>query len=188
MGAGFAYQNLGILHYSRRHVIGDRRRPASAQPITSKLLRCDWLGRIRLITTQAVRHLESYSFGSRTLFSPSEPFDLQVRYLDIYLFYVYDHTQLQIITHQRTCMSKDYLICGSWIHFLSSDYHSRPTSPSFPMLTTPSETAPNTCNKVTFGSLISWAVYNQLFCILIKNATHCTRHQINLSTLTQLFF
>jgi len=64
MGAGFAYQNLGILHYSRRHVIGDLRRPASAQPITSKLLRCDWLGRIRLITTQAVRHLESYSFGS----------------------------------------------------------------------------------------------------------------------------
>jgi len=27
---GFAYRNVGILRYSRRHVIGDLRRPASA--------------------------------------------------------------------------------------------------------------------------------------------------------------
>jgi len=30
MGTGSAYQNLGILRYSRRHIIGDLRRPASA--------------------------------------------------------------------------------------------------------------------------------------------------------------
>ena len=30
MGAGFAYRDLGILRYSRRHVIGELRRPASA--------------------------------------------------------------------------------------------------------------------------------------------------------------
>jgi len=30
MAAGFAYRNLGILRYSRRHVTGDLRRPAWA--------------------------------------------------------------------------------------------------------------------------------------------------------------
>ena len=29
-GTGFAYRNVGILHYSRRHDIGDLRRPALA--------------------------------------------------------------------------------------------------------------------------------------------------------------
>jgi len=36
LNAGFAQRNLGILRYSRRHVIGDFRRPASAQPTTAK--------------------------------------------------------------------------------------------------------------------------------------------------------
>ena len=61
MGAGFAYRNLGILRYSIPHVkdvTGDfRQRPASAEPITAKLLRCDWLCRIGILLTRAVRHL-----------------------------------------------------------------------------------------------------------------------------------
>ena len=59
---------LGLLLYSRRHVndvIGDfRPRPASASPITAKLLRCDWLGRIGLLLTPAVRHLAAHPFAA----------------------------------------------------------------------------------------------------------------------------
>jgi len=44
------------------YIIGDLRRPASAWPITAKLLRCDWLGRNRLIITRAVRHLATATF------------------------------------------------------------------------------------------------------------------------------
>ena len=62
MGAGFVYPNLGILRYSRLHVIGDRQGLALALPITAKLLRCDWLGRIRLIITWAVRDLAITTF------------------------------------------------------------------------------------------------------------------------------
>ena len=51
MSARFAFRNLGILRYSRRHVVGD--------------LWQWWVAR------------------------PSELLDWQVRYLDIYLFYVY---------------------------------------------------------------------------------------------------
>jgi len=50
MSARFAFRNLGILRYSRRHVIGDL-----------------WQWRVA---------------------RPSELLDWQVRYLDIYLFYV----------------------------------------------------------------------------------------------------
>ena len=57
--------------------------------ITDNLLRCGWLGRIRLITTRAVRHLAAYPFGSDRWLQPSEMFGWQVMYLDIYLFYVY---------------------------------------------------------------------------------------------------
>ena len=45
MSAGFTYQNLAILCYSRRHIIGDHRRLASL-----------WL--VKLIITQTVRHFE----------------------------------------------------------------------------------------------------------------------------------
>jgi len=93
MGAGFAYRNLGILRYSRRHVndvIGDfRPRPASAKPITAKLLRCDWLGRIGLLLTRAVRHLAAHPFGSDRWLHRPRWVGWLVRYLDIYLFYVY---------------------------------------------------------------------------------------------------
>jgi len=55
-GRRFCISKLGLLRYSRRHindVIGDfRPRPASAQPITAKLLCCDWLGRIGLLLTR----------------------------------------------------------------------------------------------------------------------------------------
>ena len=37
---------------------------ASAQPITAKLLRCDWLGRIGLLLTPAVRHLAAQTFAA----------------------------------------------------------------------------------------------------------------------------
>jgi len=59
-----------------------------------------------------------------------------------------------------TCMNKGCLKRGSWTHFLSSHYHSRPTSPSFPALTTPSETTPNTySSKKASGSFSSWNIY-----------------------------
>jgi len=94
MGAGFGYRNLGILRYSRRHVnavIGDfRPRPASASPITAKLLRCDWLGRIGLPLTRAVRHLAAHPSGSDRWLHRPRWVGWLVRYLDIYLFYVYD--------------------------------------------------------------------------------------------------
>jgi len=54
MGAAFAYRNLGILRYSRRHVTGDRRRP-ECFGVTSHS--CDWLDKIRLMITRAGRHL-----------------------------------------------------------------------------------------------------------------------------------
>jgi len=53
------------------------------------LLRCDWLGRVRLIITRSVRHLAIATLAMINGYTPSELFDWQVRYLDIYLFYVY---------------------------------------------------------------------------------------------------
>jgi len=35
MGAGFAYRNVGILRYSRQHVIGDLQQPASTTLVIS---------------------------------------------------------------------------------------------------------------------------------------------------------
>jgi len=57
--------------------------------ITDDLLRCDWLGRIGLILTRAVRRLAAYPFGSDWWLHRPRCFGWQVRYLDIYLFYVY---------------------------------------------------------------------------------------------------
>jgi len=66
MGAGCAYRNL------------------------AKLLRCDWLGRSRLIITRAVPPFCDYHFWQWSLATPSQLFDWQVRYPNIYLFYVHD--------------------------------------------------------------------------------------------------
>ena len=94
MVAGFAYRNLGILRYGRRHVndvICDfRPRAASAKPITAQLLCCDWLGRIGLLLTGAVRHLAAQPFGSDRWLHHPRWVGWLVRYLDIYLFYVYE--------------------------------------------------------------------------------------------------
>ena len=66
--------------YSRRHIIGYRRRSAS--------LWLDW--QVRLIITRVVCHLAIATLrmiGGNA----SELFDWQVRYLDVYLFYVCGH-------------------------------------------------------------------------------------------------
>jgi len=52
------------------------------------LLRCDWLRRVRLIITWAVRHLAIVTLGMIGG-DASELFYWQVRYLDIYQFYDY---------------------------------------------------------------------------------------------------
>jgi len=54
-----------------------------------KLLRCDWLGRIGLLLTRAVGHLAALSFGSDRWLHRPRWVGWLVRYLDIYLFYVY---------------------------------------------------------------------------------------------------
>ena len=68
--------------YSRRHVIGYRRRSASL----------DWLGRISLIINSAVRHPAIATFGM-----------ISGDALDIYLFYVYGTTQTGAYATYRNC-------------------------------------------------------------------------------------
>jgi len=51
-----------------------------SQAIIDDLLRCDWLGRIRLIITWAVHHLVIATLG---VIGGNELFDWQVRYLDL---------------------------------------------------------------------------------------------------------
>ena len=66
---------------------------------------CDWLGRNRLITTRAVHHLATATFGNGQtplVATPSELFDWQVRYLDIDLLYVYDRDIEQCQQHVVT--------------------------------------------------------------------------------------
>ena len=55
----------------------------------TKLLRCDWLGRNRLIITRAVRHFAINPLCQWSVATTSELFDWQVRYLDMYIFHVY---------------------------------------------------------------------------------------------------
>ena len=57
--------------------------------VTDDLLRCDWLGRIGLILTRAVHHLAAYPFGNDRWLHRPRWVGWQVRYLDIYLVYVY---------------------------------------------------------------------------------------------------
>jgi len=54
------------------------------------LLRCDWLGRIGLLLTWAVRHLATQLFGSDRWLHRPRWVGWLVRYLDIHLFSVYE--------------------------------------------------------------------------------------------------
>jgi len=58
-------------------------------PITAKLLRCDWLRSIGLLLTRAVRHLAAQPFSSDRWLHRPRWVGWLLRYLDIYLFYVY---------------------------------------------------------------------------------------------------
>jgi len=80
MGTGFAYQNFLVFYVT-----------AYDTWMTSlvKLLRCDWLGRIGLLLTRAVRHLVAHASGSDWWLHHPRWVGWLVRYLDIYLFCVY---------------------------------------------------------------------------------------------------
>ena len=62
--------------------------------IADDLIRCDWLGRVKLIITRAVRHLASVTLGM-IVATPFKQIDRQVSNLDIYLFYVYGRDCIQ---------------------------------------------------------------------------------------------
>jgi len=72
MGTGFTLRNLAVLYTAVDTSLAN----------ANDLLRCDWLGRVRLIITPTVRRLAIATFAVAT---PSELFYWHVRYLHICL-------------------------------------------------------------------------------------------------------
>ena len=92
-----------------------------------KLLLCDWLGRIGLLLTGAVRHLAAQPFGrDRWLHCPMWVGWL-VRYLDIYLFYVYGRSVRFCMTHsgaKQTDLPTTLRLMFSHLHMLKTCHRS----------------------------------------------------------------
>ena len=105
MDEGFAYSDLAILRHSRRHA----KEPASPGQWTERLHVSHWLSRTTCFAEMFWQDWANINLGSPPscgvpfwqwpVASPSEMFGWQVKYLDIYLFYVYGINQLPSSIH-----------------------------------------------------------------------------------------